>query len=53
MSTSRLRALQIPLVWPSTGLARVCSVIVTMLDAFEEAQQQARAAHARYPFTEW
>jgi hypothetical protein len=47
MSTLPLR---ISHVQPLNGFARVFSVIVTVFEVFAEAQQQAIAAHQRYPF---
>jgi hypothetical protein len=42
--------LRIPHVQPFNGFARVISVITTVFEVFAEAQQQATAAHRRYPF---
>jgi len=53
MSTLPIRAPYVPQVWPLTGFGRVVSVLVTALDVIVEAQEQARAAHERYPFAEW
>jgi hypothetical protein len=38
---------------PIAGFARIISVIATVIDIFAEAQQQAIAAHKRYPFVDW
>jgi hypothetical protein len=42
-----------PQVWAIAGFARVIDTITLVLDVFAEAQQQASAAHERYPFAEW
>ena len=42
----------VPQVLPFKGFARVASVIATVFEVFAEAQQQAIAAHRRYPFIE-
>jgi hypothetical protein len=47
MSTLPLRVPHVP---PFNGLARVASFIGTLFEVFAEAQQQAIAAHRRYPF---
>jgi len=53
MSTLPIRAPHLPEVLPLTGFGRIVSVLVTVVDVFTEAQQQARAAHKRYPFADW
>ena len=35
------------------AFARVVAVMATVFDAYLEAQEQARAAHARYPFADY
>lgn len=40
-------------IWPVASFGRVLAVVVTLLDVFTEAQQQARAAHKNYPFADW
>jgi hypothetical protein len=35
------------------GFGRVVSAVVALLDVFSEAQQQAAAAHKRFPFADW
>ena len=50
MSTLRLHALHPP-AFPV--FARVAAFVKLMIEVFAEAQSQARAAHARYPFAEW
>jgi hypothetical protein len=47
MSTFPLR---VPHVQPFNGFARVISAIAMVFEVFAEAQQQATAAHQRYPF---
>jgi hypothetical protein len=51
MSTLPLRAANVP--QPFTGFARVITALATVIDVFAEAQQQAIAAHKRYPFVDW
>jgi hypothetical protein len=51
MSTLPLRVPHVS--QPFTGFARVISTIVTVIDVFAEAQQQASDAHKRYPFIDW
>jgi hypothetical protein len=56
MSTLPMRAPLLPN--PLAGFARIASArIASFVDAvfavFAEAQDQARAAHERYPFSEW
>ena len=51
MSTLPLRVPHVP--QPLAGFARVISAIATVIDVFAEAQQQAIAAHKRYPFADW
>src|SRR5207344_1801835 len=50
MTTLPIRA---PIVPPFAGLARVISYFNSAIEAFAEAQQQAAAAHKRFPFAEW
>ncbi|MGE5774106.1 MAG: hypothetical protein ACM3Z4_19090 [Hyphomicrobiales bacterium] len=50
MTTLPIRA---PLVPPLAGLARVISYFQIAIEVLTEAQQQAAAAHKRYPFAEW
>ena len=51
MSTLPLNVPHVP--QPITGFGRVISAIATVIDVFTEAQQQAIAAHERYPFIDW
>ena len=53
MSTLPIQAPNMPQVWPVAGFARVLSALATALDVFAEAHQQARIAHARFPFADW
>jgi hypothetical protein len=50
MTTLPIRA---PIVPPLSGFARVISYFSIAIEVFAEAQQQASAAHKRYPFAEW
>lgn len=50
MTTLPIRA---PIVPPVAGLARVISYLRIAIEVFAEAQQQAAAAHKRYPFADW
>jgi len=50
MSTLPIHA---PLTSPLAGLARVLLFFQTMIAVFSEAQQQAAAAHKRFPFADW
>jgi hypothetical protein len=38
--------------WRFPDFMRIGSTIAMLFDVFAEAQQQARTAHARYPFVE-
>ena len=49
MTTLPIRA---PIV-PLAGLARVISYFNIAIEVFAEAQQQAAAAHKRFPFADW
>jgi hypothetical protein len=51
MSTLPLRAPHVP--QPLAGFTRVIAALATVIDVFAEAQQQAIAAHKRYPFADW
>ncbi len=53
MSTLPMQAPSVPHIWPLTGFGRVVAVLATALEVIAEAQQQARAAHKRYPFADW
>jgi hypothetical protein len=53
MSTLSIRVPHVPQVWPIPAVARFISVVRMVLDAFAEAQEQARAAQKQYPFAEW
>ena len=54
MSTLVVRAQHAPKLWsPLRGLARIASVLLMVLDVFDEAQQQAYQAKQRYPFMSW
>src|SRR5262245_57141361 len=50
MTTLPIRA---PIVPSLAGLARVLSYFNIAIEVFAEAQQQAAAAHKRFPFAEW
>ena len=50
MTTLPIRA---PIVPPLAGLAWVISYFAFAFEVFAEAQQQAAAAHKRFPFAEW
>lgn len=52
MSTLPLRALRVPAL-PATGFARIVAAVRFMIEVMSEAQEQARAAHKRYPFADW
>ncbi len=52
MSTLPLRAPRVPAL-PATGFARAVAAVLLMIDVLSEAQEQARAAHKRYPFADW
>ncbi len=51
MSALPLRLPHVPR--PMAGIGRVISAIAMVVDVFAEAQQQAIAAHRRYPFADW
>ena len=51
MSTLPIRAPHVASGFP--GFARVIAALATFLDVLVEAQQQAIAAHKRYPFADW
>ena len=53
MSTLPLQARPMAQVWPTASFGRLVSAVLTLLDVFTEAQQQARAAHRRFPFADW
>lgn len=53
MSTLPVQAPSIPQIWPVAGFRRVVSTLVTFLEVFREAQEQAQAAHDRSPFADW
>jgi hypothetical protein len=53
MSTLPIQAANVPQVWPIAGFGRVIAAVMMVLDVFVEVQQQATAAHKRYPFAEW
>lgn len=42
-----------PLHWRLPGFGRFVAFVATVLDVFVEAHEQARAAHARFPFADW
>jgi hypothetical protein len=50
MTTLPIRA---PIVPSLAGLARVFSYFSIAIEVFTEAQQQATAAHKRFPFADW
>jgi len=57
MSTLPIRASQMPQirafhVRPLAGFARIVSFLGAVIDVFDEAQQQAAKARARYPFAD-
>jgi hypothetical protein len=51
MLTLPIRAPQLPN--PLSGFARIASFVDAVFDVFADAQDQARAARARYPFMAW
>jgi|GEM_PF-2275754 len=53
MSTLQLRSPYIPSFSVLLASARVVAIIVAVVDVFAEAQDMARAAQKRYPFTDW
>jgi hypothetical protein len=50
MTTLPIRA---PIVPSLAGLARVLSYIDIAIEVFAEAQEQAAAAHRRFPLAAW
>lgn len=50
MTTLPIRA---PIELPFAGFARVKLFCKALIEVFADAQQQANAAHRRYPFAEW
>lgn len=50
MTTLPIRA---PIELPFASFARVIFFCKTLIEVFADAQQQASAAHKRYPFAEW
>ena len=53
MSTLPIRALHTQHNWQVPSFARAILAVLTVLDVFTEAQDQARAAHKQYPFADW
>jgi hypothetical protein len=53
VSMSPFSGAHVPHGWRLPDFTRVTSVIKTAIDVFAEAQEQARAAHKRYPFADW
>jgi hypothetical protein len=53
MPTLRILARPVPNLGLSAAFAGVVASFLTMIDVFADAQDQARAAHQRYPFAEW
>lgn len=53
MSTLPIRASHISFASPLAGFARFFSAVSAVIEVFAEAQENARAAHARYPFAGW
>ena len=52
MSTLPLNAPRVP-AFPTTGLSRAVAAVLLVIDAMNEAQEMARAAHKKYPFAAW
>ena len=50
MTTLPIRA---PIMPSLAGLARLIAYLDLAIEVFAEAQQQAAAAHERFPFAEW
>jgi hypothetical protein len=50
MTTLPIRA---PIVPPLAGLARLIAYFDIAMEVFAEAQEQAAAAHKRFPFAAW
>lgn len=53
MTASTLRASQALLVSPLAMFGRFFNAFATLVDVFAEAQQQATAAHRKFPFGDW
>ena len=53
MSTLPIRASQLSSGWPHAGFGRFFAAVSAVIEVFAEAQENARAAHARYPFAGW
>jgi hypothetical protein len=52
MSTLPIRA-PLTATWSFPSFGRFIAVATSLLDVFVEAQNQARAAHNRFPFAAW
>jgi hypothetical protein len=52
MSTLPIRAPYSP-TWSFPVFGRIFAAVATLLDVFVEAQDQARAAHKRFPHANW
>jgi len=50
MSTLPIRSPYAPTL---LGIGRIASAVAMVFDVFANTQNQARAAHQRYPFVEW
>jgi hypothetical protein len=52
MSTLPIRAPYSP-TWSFPVFGRLITAVTMLLDVFAEAQDQARAAHKRFPLADW
>ena len=53
MSTLPIRASHVSFGRPHAAFARFFAAVSAVIEVFAEAQENARAAHARYPFGGW
>jgi hypothetical protein len=54
MSTLAVRAPHAPRLWlPLRGLAHAIAAVATVIEVFDEVQQQVYEAKQRYPFIAW
>lgn len=53
MTALALRASHALLASPSAAFGRFFSAVATFMDVYAEAQEQAAAAHRKFPFGDW
>jgi len=50
MATLPLRATNVPHIWPVPGLACVGAFLMSIVDAYDDAQKSMREAAKKYPY---